>query len=83
MNLVHALAETFQLLAIVGEPPRDLQGRGTFQDTSGRGGAVDTAQLFAQSPCSVRGWRRQSKSRRFSFFSRGCARRQPGAGGVA
>jgi acetolactate synthase-1/2/3 large subunit len=50
MNLTHALAEArasrVPLLAIVGEPPSDLQGRGAFQDTSGRGGAVDVAQVF-------------------------------------
>ncbi|HET6150807.1 MAG TPA: thiamine pyrophosphate-binding protein [Polyangia bacterium] len=50
MNLVHALAEArasrVPLLAVVGEPPTDVQGRGAFQDTSGRDGAVDVAQVF-------------------------------------
>jgi acetolactate synthase-1/2/3 large subunit len=50
MNVVHALAEAFAsrvpLLAFVGEPPTDVQGRGAFQDTSGRDGAVDAAQVF-------------------------------------
>jgi acetolactate synthase-1/2/3 large subunit len=50
MNLVHALAEArasrVPLLAIVGEPPTEVQGRGAFQDTSGRHGAVDAAQVF-------------------------------------
>jgi acetolactate synthase-1/2/3 large subunit len=50
MNLVHALAEAsasrVPLLALVGEPPTDLQGRGAFQDTSGREGAVDAAEVF-------------------------------------
>jgi acetolactate synthase I/II/III large subunit len=50
MNLVHGLAEArasrVPLLAIVGEPPSDVQGRGAFQDTSGRGGAIDAAQVF-------------------------------------
>lgn len=50
MNLVHAIAEAraagTPLLAIVGEPPRELQGRGAFQDTSGRSGAVDAAAVF-------------------------------------
>ena len=50
MNLVHALAEArasrSSMLAVVGEPPTDVQGRGAFQDTSGRDGAVDAAQVL-------------------------------------
>jgi acetolactate synthase-1/2/3 large subunit len=50
MNLVSALAESYAsrvpVLAIVGEPPTALQGRGAFQDTSGRGGAVDAQAVF-------------------------------------
>jgi acetolactate synthase-1/2/3 large subunit len=50
MNLVHALAEArasrVPLLAVVGEPPSNLQGRGAFQDTSGKGGAVDAELVF-------------------------------------
>jgi acetolactate synthase-1/2/3 large subunit len=50
MNLVHALAEArasrVPLLAIVGEPPTEHQGRGAFQDTSGKSGAVDAAAVF-------------------------------------
>jgi acetolactate synthase-1/2/3 large subunit len=50
MNLVHALAEArasrVPVLAIVGEPPTDVQGRGAFQDTSGRNGAVDALDVF-------------------------------------
>ena len=50
MNVVHAIAEArssrVPLLAIVGEPPTDVQGRGAFQDTSGRAGAVDAAEVF-------------------------------------
>lgn len=50
MNLVHALAEArasdVPVLAIVGEPPRALQGRGAFQDTSGKGGGVDAQAVF-------------------------------------
>jgi acetolactate synthase-1/2/3 large subunit len=50
MNLVHALAEArasrVPVLALVGEPPSDVQGRGAFQDTSGRAGAVDAAEVF-------------------------------------
>ncbi|HWP08102.1 MAG TPA: thiamine pyrophosphate-binding protein [Polyangiaceae bacterium] len=51
MNLVHALAEArashVPLLALVGEPPTELQGRGAFQDTSGRGGLVDARAVYA------------------------------------
>lgn len=50
MNLVHSMAEArtsgVPLLAIVGEPPTELQGIGAFQDTSGRGGAIDAAATF-------------------------------------
>ncbi|MES1205410.1 MAG: thiamine pyrophosphate-binding protein [Pseudomonadota bacterium] len=55
MNIVHALAEArasrVPLLAVVGEPPRELQGVGAFQDTSGRNGAIDAAAVFG--PVSV------------------------------
>jgi acetolactate synthase-1/2/3 large subunit len=51
MNLVHGLTEArashVTLLAIIGEPPSELQGAGAFQDTSGRGGAVDAEAVFA------------------------------------
>lgn len=50
MNLVPALAESFAshvpVLAIVGEAPTSLQGRGAFQDTSGRGGTIDVQAVF-------------------------------------
>jgi acetolactate synthase-1/2/3 large subunit len=50
MNLVHAIAEArasrVPLLAIVGEPPTEVQGAGAFQDTSGQGGAIDAAAVF-------------------------------------
>jgi acetolactate synthase-1/2/3 large subunit len=50
MNLVHSLAEARAsgdpLLAIVGEPPTDLQGNGAFQDTSGKHGAIDAQAVF-------------------------------------
>lgn len=50
MNVVHALAEArasrVPVLALIGEPPTELQGRGAFQDTSGRGGAIDAAAIF-------------------------------------
>ncbi len=50
-NLVSALAESrasyVPVLAIVGEPPIPLQGRGAFQDTSGLGRSVDVRRVFA------------------------------------
>ena len=50
MNLVHAMAEArasrIPVLAIVGEPPTNLQGKGAFQDTSGKGSAVDALAVF-------------------------------------
>lgn len=50
MNLVPALAESFAshvpVLAIVGEAPTNLQGRGAFQDTSGLGGTIDMRAVF-------------------------------------
>jgi len=50
MNLVHALAEArasgAAVLALVGEPPLELQGRGAFQDTSGKNGAIDALAVF-------------------------------------
>jgi acetolactate synthase-1/2/3 large subunit len=51
LNLVHALGEArasrVPVLAIVGEPPTELQGRGAFQDTSGKGGGVDAERVLA------------------------------------
>jgi len=51
MNLVHALAEARAsgdpLLAIVGEPPTNLQGNGAFQDTSGKHGTIDAQAVFS------------------------------------
>jgi acetolactate synthase-1/2/3 large subunit len=51
LNLVHSLGEarasSVPLLAIVGEPPSELQGRGAFQDSSGRSGAVDAQKALA------------------------------------
>jgi acetolactate synthase-1/2/3 large subunit len=52
MNLVPALAEAFAsrvpVLAIVGQTPMAQDGRGGFQDSSGRGGSIDAAALFSQ-----------------------------------
>ncbi len=50
MNLVHSIAEArasaVPLVAIVGEPPTQVQGRGAFQDTSGKGNTVDARAVF-------------------------------------
>ncbi|MET7641419.1 thiamine pyrophosphate-binding protein [Streptomyces sp. NPDC005438] len=50
MNLVPGVGEAFQarvpMLALVGQPPRGLEGRGAFQDSSGRAGAPDAVRLF-------------------------------------
>ncbi|MET9488943.1 thiamine pyrophosphate-binding protein [Nocardia sp. NPDC006630] len=50
MNLVAGLAESFTsrvpVLALVGQPPTVLEGKGAFQDTSGRAGAFDAVRLF-------------------------------------
>lgn len=51
MNLVPGIAEAYAarvpLLALIGQPPRDLEGRGAFQDSSGRAGAFDAVALFS------------------------------------
>ena len=35
------------MLALIGQPPTTLDGRGAFQDTSGRNGALDAEALFS------------------------------------
>ncbi|MBL1073052.1 thiamine pyrophosphate-binding protein [Nocardia sp. 2] len=51
MNLVAGLAESFAsrvpVLALVGQPPTVLEGKGAFQDSSGRAGAFDAVRLFS------------------------------------
>ncbi|MFC9967930.1 thiamine pyrophosphate-binding protein [Nocardia ignorata] len=51
MNLVAGLAESFAsrvpVLALVGQPPTSVEGRGAFQDSSGRAESLDAATLFA------------------------------------
>ncbi|MEG8182356.1 thiamine pyrophosphate-binding protein [Nocardia terpenica] len=51
MNLVAGLAESFAsrvpVLALVGQPPTELEGRGAFQDSSGRAGTFDAERVFA------------------------------------
>src|SRR5690349_16244403 len=50
MNLVAGLAEShasrIPVLALVGQAPTDLEGEGAFQDSSGRAGTFDAAELF-------------------------------------
>ncbi|MFE1752969.1 thiamine pyrophosphate-binding protein [Streptomyces anandii] len=51
MNLVPGLAEAYAsqvpLLALVGQPPTGQEGRGAFQDSSGRAGSLDAREVFA------------------------------------
>ncbi|WP_330184318.1 thiamine pyrophosphate-binding protein [Nocardia sp. NBC_01503] len=50
VNLVAGLAESFAsrvpVLALVGQPPTVLEGKGAFQDTSGQAGSFDAVRLF-------------------------------------
>jgi acetolactate synthase I/II/III large subunit len=51
LNLVAGLGESFAsgipVLALVGQPPTSLDGRGSFQDTSGQAGSLDAHALFS------------------------------------
>jgi acetolactate synthase-1/2/3 large subunit len=51
LNTVPGLGEAFAsgvpVLALIGQPPLALDGRGSFQDTSGRNGALDASALFS------------------------------------
>lgn len=51
LNLVAGLGESLAsrvpVLALVGQPPTAMDGRGSFQDTSGRGGSLDAQALFS------------------------------------
>lgn len=51
LNLVAGLGESLAsrvpVLALVGQAPSALDGRGSFQDTSGRNGALDASALFS------------------------------------
>jgi acetolactate synthase-1/2/3 large subunit len=46
-GLGEALASRVPVLALIGQPPTSLDGRGAFQDTSGRNGALDGEALFS------------------------------------
>jgi acetolactate synthase I/II/III large subunit len=51
LNTVPGLGEAFAsrvpVLALIGQPPTTLDGRGSFQDTSGRNGALSAEALFS------------------------------------
>lgn len=51
LNLIAALGESYTsripVLALVGQSPTELDGRGAFQDTSGRDGSLDALRLFS------------------------------------
>ncbi|WP_067830760.1 thiamine pyrophosphate-binding protein [Nocardia inohanensis] len=51
VNLVAGLAESFAsrvpVLALIGQPPTNLEGKGAFQDSSGQAGAFDAVRLFS------------------------------------
>ncbi|OHU84429.1 thiamine pyrophosphate-dependent enzyme, partial [Mycobacterium talmoniae] len=46
-GLGESLASRVPVLAVVGQPSAALDGRGSFQDLSGRNGALNAEQLFA------------------------------------
>jgi acetolactate synthase-1/2/3 large subunit len=51
LNLVAGLGESLAsqvpVLALVGQPPTTMDGRGSFQDTSGRNGSLHAEALFS------------------------------------
>lgn len=52
LNLIPGLGESFTskvpVLALVGQAPTTMDGRGSFQDTSGRNGSLNAEELFSQ-----------------------------------
>lgn len=52
LNLIPGLGEAFSsrvpVLALVGQPPTAMDGRGSFGDTSGRNGSVNAEALFSE-----------------------------------
>ncbi|WP_219807416.1 thiamine pyrophosphate-binding protein [Streptomyces sp. SM14] len=52
MNLVPGIAELrascVPALVLIGQPPARLDGRGSFQETSGRAGSIDALRLFSE-----------------------------------
>jgi acetolactate synthase-1/2/3 large subunit len=47
VGVAEAFAESVPLLAVVGQPPTALEGRGAFQDSSGIGRSVNADRLWA------------------------------------
>lgn len=47
-GVAEANAESVPLLALVGQPPTSLWGKGAFQDSSGIGRALNAVELFRQ-----------------------------------
>src|SRR5271167_3154381 len=51
LNLIPGLGESFTsripVLALVGQPATTMDGRGSFQDTSGRNGSLNAEALFS------------------------------------
>lgn len=51
LNVIPSLGESFTsrvpVLALIGQPPTTLDGRGSFQDTSGDNGSLDAEALFS------------------------------------
>ncbi|BBZ57905.1 thiamine pyrophosphate-binding protein [Mycolicibacterium phocaicum] len=51
LNLIAGLGESLTsrvpVLALVGQAPTSMDGRGSFQDTSGRSGSLDAVALFS------------------------------------
>ncbi len=52
LNLIPGLGESFSsrvpVLALVGQPPTAMDGRGSFEDTSGRNGSLNAEALFSE-----------------------------------
>lgn len=52
MNLVPGIAELrascVPALVLIGQPPAALDGRGSFQETSGEAGSIDALRLFSE-----------------------------------
>ncbi|MBL8149175.1 MAG: thiamine pyrophosphate-binding protein [Blastocatellia bacterium] len=46
VGVAESYAESVPLLAIVGQPPSNLEGKGAFQDSSGIGRSVDAIKLW-------------------------------------
>ena len=53
-GLGESLASRVPVLALIGQPPTTLDGRGAFQDTSGANGALDGKALFSAVSVSCR-----------------------------